>query len=274
MKKGKVFIVTLALLALVAGTAQAEMYVEGYVGGNFAGNASSPLATAVGIPGVSFTPGEVKGNIDPAFLGGIKIGTWFVREGTLGMNYPEWMKYLGFYLDFQYHAVNFANRADSGTTNFFGPGTPVNYFFKSEGAALTLAFMFAFRYGFLPDKEVPFGRLQPYVAVGPALMVSWQQPTIGIDTVNGIPVSAIFGGTPYTWNPDSAHSTNLALQVEAGIRWMCLKNVSMDVSFKYRYAHPIYDYTFFDFFAFSQQKVQYSAAYNFFSVNVGAAYHF
>ena len=81
MKKGKVFVVALALLALVAGTAQAEMYVEGYLGANFAANSSGNLATAFPALPISFSSGNLEGNIDPALTGGIKLGAWFEQSG-------------------------------------------------------------------------------------------------------------------------------------------------------------------------------------------------
>ena len=265
MKKGKVFVVALALLVLVAGTAQAEMYVEGYIGGNFAATGNKNFSTALPNFGAGFTSGSFSGNIDPSFLGGIKIGTWFVREGTLGFDYPDWMKYLGFFIDIQYHRVDFPKR---GATGWIVPvGIPVFYDFKSEGGAATLAFMFAFRYGFLPDKEVPFGRLQPYVAIGPAIMFTWQQPTFRLNGINGVPFVS-----PIELEMDSSHSNNIALQVEAGLRWMCLKNVSLDVSFKYRYSHPVYNFDYSIFAPLGSSQL--SAQYNFYSVNVGAAYHF
>jgi opacity protein-like surface antigen len=267
MKKGKVFIVALALLALVAGTAQAEMYVEGYIGANFAGSESAPLATALNAPAA--VTASFPGAIDPAFQGGLKIGTWFVKEGFLGLNYPEWMKYLGFYLDFSYHRVDYAQRTVTANVVPFQINPfNINFQEKSEGGAATLAFMFAFRYGFLPDKEVPFGRLQPYVAVGPAIMWTWQQPTFTV----GLPVFF----PPIAVKPDSESVTTIALAAEAGVRWMCLKNVSLDVSFKYRYAHPVFDYEFPSVFFGPpvMDKAQYSAPYNFYSVQVGAAYHF
>ena len=269
MRKGKMLVLSLALLALVAGTAQAEMFVEGYLGGNFASSSPNSITRTPIPPPFVFVRGDYAGNIDPAFMGGLKLGAWFERSGVLsGINFPAWMKYLGFYLDFCYHRLDFPERTagswslrigDIGSIG--GPRT-----FTSEGAAATLAFMFAVRYGFVRDKEVPFGRLQPYVAAGPAILFSWQQPTGRLDSP---------GGTVLATQFDSRHSTDLALALEAGIRWMCLKNVSLDVAFKYRYAEPRYKYdipvvTVGGF----PGTLKFAPTYNLFSVIVGAAYHF
>ncbi len=227
--------VLLAFLLVLPGTARSDMYVEGYVGGGALLDTSDPVS----IGGTSLeTPGE----FDPFFTGGIKLGAWFDRTGVIGgYNWPEWTKYFGFYVDFNYHNVNFRDQLIADI-----PGLS----WSSRGRAANLAFMFAARYGFLPDSEVPFGRLQPYLAVGPAVLFSWQDPTI---------VGLGLG---------SKSSTDIALAVEAGIRWMALKNVSLDLSFKYRWAEPSYEYNVFG------TPVELDPTYHVFIGALGAAYHF
>ena len=288
MKKGYAFagiMVLAAVLMVLPLQAQAEMYVEGYLGGALAGsssmNSTTNTANTFGIAGLNGSyRSSIPGVFDPAFMGGLKIGTWFVKEGVLGYNYPDWMKYLGFYLDFSYHRLDL--RRQSGTTNVahsfgvFGPslGTTSNEFF-SEGTAATLAFMFAARYGFLPDSEVPFGRLQPYIGVGPAILFSTQRPELTIrpytTTGGGLGVINPASGT---YDPGSQGSANICLAVEAGIRYMALKNVSIDLSFKYRYAAPTYNYEFTDPYDGFRKSITLSPTYNLFSGQVGAAYHF
>jgi opacity protein-like surface antigen len=64
------------------------------------------------------------------------------------------------------------------------------------------------RYGFLPDKEVTFGRLQPYVGIGPAFIVLYEEV-------------------------DSAK--NFGVDVMAGLRYMITKNISTFVEYKFNY---------------------------------------
>ncbi|MFZ5451084.1 MAG: hypothetical protein ACOZF2_04345 [Thermodesulfobacteriota bacterium] len=260
-------ILAAALLVLPVG-AQAEMYVEAYLGGTLGSSQSFNYGAS---PTANFTYNVgVPGNFDPAVVGGIKIGTWFVKEGFLGFNYPDWMKYLGFYLDFSYHRLNQRHQTARYQENFFGAVNQGLLDFSTEGHAATLAFMFAARYGFLPDSEVPFGRLQPYVAVGPALLFTGQNPTFRFTNFSG----------PWLTDDEDLQSNStmvLALAVEAGLRWMALKNVSIDASFKYRYAEPSFSYNVSaggNNFFLTRHSVTMDQTYHLFSFQLGAAYHF
>jgi hypothetical protein len=55
---------------------------------------------------------------------------------------------------------------------------------------------------------------------------------------------------------------------------MALANVSLDLSFKYRYAHPDYKFSpIIDYFG-TVHKFKFSPAMSLFSFQMGAAYHF
>jgi hypothetical protein len=214
----------------------------------------------------TYEENHTRGTFRPAFIAGGKVGLWFTQQGVLGASYPEWMKYFGLYLDFSYHHQNFRTRVGSS----FIPlaDTMRRNTFSSNGSTYTLAFMFAVRYGFFENEEVPFGRLQPYFAVGPAIMLANQDVSLqGNALVNG-------NTLPFNLNPSSQTVVVPALQVEPGLRWMVLKNFSLDLSFKFRWAHPSFTYDYIDPFGHTKESFTLNPQYLILSFQAGVAYHF
>ena len=83
-------------------------------------------------------------------------------------------------------------------------------------------------------------------------------------------------------DPGTQSATSLALAVDAGIRYMALKNVSFDISFKYLYAQPSYTFGGVDNPANGfnirvsgvPATFKLDPVYSLFSFQAGVAYHF
>jgi opacity protein-like surface antigen len=211
--------VLLAALMALAGVAQSAMWVGGQIGGNFVPQTSIDSVY------------DGNATFNSSVIGGAALGYDFVNAGFGAYAWPDWMKYFSVFTDFTYNRLDLrgqswpnvppyttrgrANVANTGNRlAFIGPNNRI------EGYVAAWSFLLMAHYPFLPDAEVPAGRLNPYVAVGPGIVFS------GLDVGNG------YGG---------ASSVNVALVAEVGIRFMCLKNVSIDGAFRYRYCQPSYD---------------------------------
>jgi opacity protein-like surface antigen len=256
-------VLVMAAVLAMPGIAQSAMWIGGEIGGNLIGNNSVDANASAGGFNASATADNVKWN-NPNVIGGLTLGYDFVNSGFLGYSYPDWMKYFSFATDFTYNNNNICSQNLSGSYSISGHGInlsgPFNVNLNTlvpgagvEGYMAAWTFLFMAHYGFLPDSEVPGGRLIPYVGVGPGILWS------GI-TVRGLNVNK------------SANSTNIALVTEAGIRYMCLKNVSLDAGFRYRYATPEYDFS--GNFAGVPYNANVSTTINSFSFLFRANYHF
>jgi len=212
--------VLLAALMALTGVAQSAMWVGGQIGGNFVPDTSID----------SVYDGQATFN--SSVIGGAALGYDFVNAGFGAYAWPDWMKYFSFFTDFTYNrrdlrgqtwpavppyspGANATVPAGINRVPFLGPNNRI------ESYDATWSFMLMAHYPFLPDAEVPGGRLNPYIAVGPGILFS----NMNIGNEYG-----------------SASSVNIALVVEGGIRFMCLKNVSLDAACRYRYAQPSYDF--------------------------------
>jgi hypothetical protein len=204
-----------AMLAL-SGVAHSAMWVGAEIGGNF------PLNSDIKVDAGPINGTLTGVTIQPSVMGGAMIGYDFVNSGFGGRAWPDWMKYFSFATDITYNKLNIRGGQDVGATfqgvNLGNVFLPDNLYLKGYEVAWT--FLFMAHYGFLPDSEVPAGRIHPYIGVGPAILWS------GFENPGGN------GG---------ANAVNIALVVEPGIRWMAFSNVSIDTAMRYRYAVPSYE---------------------------------
>jgi hypothetical protein len=272
-KQGKnCFMMVMVLLLTLPVAAQAEVYMESLLGGAAAANLGSGSLQLNELPPVGSTNFSVNtGSVQPSLIGGGRLGTWFVPGGFLGFNYPKWMKYFGFYTDVSYQAlnVNGVSIQPKSSNLVSSPGGE----FSTGGFVVTWAFMFAGRYGFLPNEEVPFGRLQPWVGIGPAILFTAIWPK---DTVNfPINLDGPRNIDSLSWNKNisGAFAVTPGLVVDAGVRYMIVKKFSVSLSFRYRYARPNFHWDFSSENG-GNARLNFSPTYNLFSGMAGIAYHF
>ena len=229
-------VVLMTTLLALPGAVRAAMWVGGELGPNFT------LDSTFKVNGANLSTTSFAHTV----IGGLTVGYDFVDSGFLGYHWPGWMKYFSFAMDFTYNRFNVTSRDQ-------GLGYYIPYASHVDGYEAVLTFLFIGHYGFYPDSEVPSGRIVPYLGVGPAIMFS------GLDFGSVRRLNVVGNGL------GQASSTNIALVVEPGIRFMALKNVSIDTAMRYRFAAPSYE--------FSGYTVKTDALHQF-ALLIRANYHF
>jgi opacity protein-like surface antigen len=204
---------------IMPGVGRAALWVGGQAGAHFVADGDVKITSTERLKNVKS---------DTAFIGGIIIGYDFVKEGFLGYDWPKWMKYFSVALNVLYNNFN-QPAQDVQAQGLFGRrGQFPIHINAATGYILELSMLFMAKYGLFPTAELPFGRLIPYVGVGPAGIFSV------VDTDRGT-------GDLYP----SSDSAELGLVTEAGVRYMLRRHVSLDAAFRYRYVFPSYDRNYF-----------------------------
>lgn len=175
-----------------------EWYVAGYTGLSYLPAADWTFSKDFG---PTFQGRKAENVVyQPGILGGIKFGRYFDSVPWFGMEVE----------------TNFSRnnlRGNQGRISPPVPGGPTNalggadWFMTFASQVNLLA-----RYGLLKDKEIPFGRLQPYVGIGPGFEI-------------------IYGRF------DSAK--NFAFETLAGLRYMCTPNIGLFFEYKFSYQFKV-----------------------------------
>jgi len=124
---------------------------------------------------------------------------------------------------------------------------------SSSGRLYSLAFLFNVRQGFLPDDQVPCGRLQIYGGLGPAIIINNQKFTFSSSFDRTFPAQT---------------KVSPGLMMQAGARYFFTKNAYACVSFDYRYFQSSFNLSAASF----STKVKYDN--NLLGVNFGAGVQF
>lgn len=185
-----------------------EWYLGGYTGlsylpaadWKFTNKFGPAVSTTTGLPlgGSDQYGGRTAQNIEfqPGMIGGIKFGRYF-----------DACPWFGWEMEMNFSRNNI--HRDQGRISPPIPGGPTNVYTGSDWFMIWASqYNFLARYGFLKDKEVPFGRLQPYVGIGSGFEV-------------------IYG------KYDSAK--NFAFETQAGIRYMCTPKIAIFCEYKFSY---------------------------------------
>jgi opacity protein-like surface antigen len=170
-------------------------YLGGYMGGSTVHSQDFKFdnLTFPGMSPTTVTASTLK--FAPGVVGGLKLGYYFHS-----------LPHFGVEVESSFNRNDIRQAAVTFDRAFGDPPSNQGHFAAARLYIWNMAFNFVARYGFLPDKEVTFGRLQPYVGIGPGfvLIFSWR---------------------------DAAK--NFSLDAQAGVRYMLRRNLSTFVEYKF-----------------------------------------
>jgi len=219
-----------------------EFYVGGYLGGGCAPDQDFKYGSGVTVQnGAAVThqgPTTLqKVAFQPGVVAGLKFGYFFDNP----------IPYLGLEMEMNYNRS--AVREQPVWVRPPVLGLTSGTFTSENWVNWTTAFHVIGRYGFLPDAEVPFGRLQPYVGIGPGWVCMYH---------------------------DYDAAKNFAIDALAGVRYMMLKNVSAYLEYKYSHQFsPEMESTPFSLpNGATARGTATLSAYDSHKVVLGIAYHF
>lgn len=266
---------TFVVLIFLNPKAACQLYIEGYGGGMIGFSDVTYLKTenTYGINGLNGSFDVPTKQTESTFVGGLKLGLWLDKSGCLKCGGPDFLKYLGFYLDLSFNSLDYNHRINSEIHYMQDQdvhSSRANINLSSEGSSETLAFMLAFRANCLKTKKIPTGRLQPYLGIGPLVLFTDQKINLTvyphtIDDNNFL----IILRNPYEMEPKHKCSkAGIGLSLDAGLRHMLLHNFSLDYSFKYRFAPMSFNYHN------DGQPISIKHRYDLFSFQLGVGYHF
>lgn len=186
----------------------------------------------------SFNYSTTRG-IDPRYMGGITLGGWFANSCACNN-----AKYLGLSLDSNAASLNFHLENPSTyvtyTQDSTGPSsTSVATKFSNHGFIVTTSLFFNMRFSAFPTCKQPFGILQPYIGVGPALVIIREDSTLFIESNiadgNGLGVY-IFSDEIIKTSKKTYLSAGAV--ADLGLRIMVSRRVFLDGILKYCYTKP------------------------------------
>jgi len=175
-----------------------EWYLGAYSGVSYLPAADWKISQDFGPPFQSRTVKNVV--YQPGILGGIKFGRYFDSLPWFGVEVET---------NFSRHNIH----GNQGQISPPVPGGPTNALGGADWFMIwDTQFSLLARYGFLQDKEIPFGRLQPYVGIGPGFELVYARK-------------------------DSAK--NFAIEAQAGVRYMCTQKIGIFIEYKFSYQFDV-----------------------------------
>jgi hypothetical protein len=211
-----------------------------------------------------------RGRMDVTATGGVSLGTWF-NYGC--MDLPPWLQYFGFCLNYMYHVLEYGSHGGQDSQGLFFPSQVDNVMgdctLRSTGSVHTLGFMVKGRYGFFPDDEVPFGRVEGWVGIGPSINIVSQNPSVKLNNVRTINGEPNFDSLNTYTKFNSTTSTVPGLQMSVGVRYNIRRYLSTDAFLQYDHFTPNFSLN-----GPGGTTGKFNPTVDHFSVNLGMAYQF